>query len=121
MSELLDLHSIRLAAGLALIALGVLFDVLGCIGLIRMPDVYNRLQAATKCVTMGTCSILLGAALLLGGGMAIKAVVCMLFVLISNPVAAHALGRAAHRSGIRLWDGSVGDEYLDDRNRRKEE
>ena len=44
-----------------LICTGVLFNIFGCIGLIRLPDVYNRLQSATKCVTLGCCSILLGA------------------------------------------------------------
>ncbi len=42
------------------ISIGVLFNLFGCIGLIRLPDVYNRLQSATKCVTLGTCSILVG-------------------------------------------------------------
>ena len=43
-----------------LLSIGVLFNLFGCIGLLRLPDVYNRLQSATKCVTLGTCSILLG-------------------------------------------------------------
>jgi multicomponent Na+:H+ antiporter subunit G len=107
--------------GLVFIAVGVSFDLLGCVGLIRLPDIYNRLQASTKCVTLGTCSVLLGAALLAGGAVAAKAFLCMAFVLIACPTAAHALGRAAHRSGIRLWEGSVGDAYLEDRSRRKED
>jgi monovalent cation/proton antiporter MnhG/PhaG subunit len=37
-----------------------MFNLFGCVGLMRLPDVYNRLQSATKCVTLGTCSILLG-------------------------------------------------------------
>ena len=45
--------------GLILLIIGVSFDVVGCIGLVRLPDIYNRLQAATKCVTLGTCMILL--------------------------------------------------------------
>jgi len=112
---------VRAFLGTALIVIGVLFDILGCIGLVRLPDVYNRLQAATKCVTLGTCSVLLGTALILGGGMAVKALLCAVFVLIASPTAAHAVARAAHRSGIRLWEGSVGDAYLEDRSRRGEE
>ena len=49
-----------------LISIGVLFNLFGCIGLIRLPDVYNRLQSATKCVTLGTCSILAGVAVHFG-------------------------------------------------------
>ena len=123
MSELLSylLEHPRGFFGMAFIGVGVAFDLLGCIGLIRLPDIYNRLQASTKCVTLGTCSVLLGAMLLAGGAVAAKAFLCMVFVLVACPTAAHALARAAHRSGIRLWEGSVGDAYLEDRNRRGEE
>ena len=48
------------AAPYILIALGVFFDLVGALGLLRLPDVYNRLQAATKCVTLGTLFILIG-------------------------------------------------------------
>ena len=46
--------------GRALIVTGLLFDFFGCLGLIRFPDVYTRLQASAKCVTLGTCGILFG-------------------------------------------------------------
>ncbi|MBA7558896.1 Na(+)/H(+) antiporter subunit G [subsurface metagenome] len=100
--------------GTILVAIGVLFDLFGCIGLIRLPDIYNRLQAATKCVTLGTCMILLGVLFFEGFGSAgIKAVLCAVFILLTSPVAAHALSRAAHRSGIKLWEGSVVDKYAE--------
>ena len=47
---------------IVIISVGVLFDLLGCVGLLRLPDVYTRLQASTKCVTLGTCLILIGIA-----------------------------------------------------------
>jgi len=102
--------------GLFFIALGLAFDVFGCIGLVRLPDVYNRLQAATKCVTLGTCSILFGAFLIVGtssGGM--KMLLCIVFIILTSPVAAHAIARGAHRSGIKLWEGSVVDKYKEDK------
>ena len=46
--------------GIIFIVVGLAFDFFGCLGLVRLPDVYNRLQAATKCVTLGTCSIMFG-------------------------------------------------------------
>ena len=46
--------------GMVVALIGIVFNLLGCIGLIRLPDVYNRLQAATKCVTLGTCLLLTG-------------------------------------------------------------
>ena len=101
--------------GLALIVLGVLFDVSGCIGLVRLPDVYNRIQASTKCVVLGTTLILVGSLVMLDTLSAtIKGVICILFILITSAVAAHALSRAAHRSGVDLWDQSAVDEYAED-------
>ena len=101
--------------GLTLISIGVLFDVFGCIGLVRLPDVYNRLQAATKCVTVGTCFILVGSLVWLGSVTGtIKGVICIAFILITSPTAAHALGRAAHRSGVELCEQSVVDKYAKD-------
>jgi len=52
--------------GYFLIIIGILFDIFGCIGLIRFPDVYNRLQASTKCVTLGTILLLVGVAVVSG-------------------------------------------------------
>jgi multicomponent Na+:H+ antiporter subunit G len=100
---------------LIFIIIGILFDLFGCIGLIRLPDVYNRLQASTKCVTLGTCGILFGVFLKFGFSAAgVKALVCIIFLLLTSPVAAHALARGAHRSGVKLWEKSVCDKYKED-------
>ena len=100
--------------GFVLIAVGILFDLFGCIGLVRLPDVYNRLQASTKCVTLGTCMILIGVLFIMGIGSAgIRALLCVVFILFTSPVAAHALARAAHRSGVKLWEKSVVDKYAE--------
>jgi multicomponent Na+:H+ antiporter subunit G len=102
--------------GLIFIIVGLAFDLFGCLGLVRLPDVYNRLQAATKCVTMGTCSILFGSFLIVGFTAAgMKALLCIVFLMLTAPVAAHAIARGAHRSGIPLCPGSVVDRYAEDR------
>jgi len=104
--------------GLIFIIIGLAFDVFGCLGLVRLPDVYNRLQAATKCVTMGTCSILFGTFLTVGFTSAgMKALLCIVFLVLTTPVAAHAIARGAHRSGVTLWRRSVVDQYAEDRER----
>jgi len=104
------------AIGYTFIILGLVFDIFGCIGLIRLPDVYNRLQATTKCVTLGTCSILIGVAVLKGFcPTSIKAGLTIVFLFLTSPVAAHALARGAHKSGVRLWDKSVCDKYEEDK------
>ena len=107
------------SVGVFLIAVGVAFDLLGTLGLVRLPDVYNRLQAATKCVTFGTCCILVGAAVAgPTSAFAVKAVLCAVFVLLTSPVGAHALARGSHRSGLKLWHGSVVDRYAEDQEGR---
>mgnify|MGYP001815849516 CR=1 FL=1 len=98
--------------GLVLIGLGVLFDLLGCIGMVRFPDVYNRLQAGTKCVTLGVVLILMGTVIMASDHPTrAKAILCIVFILITSPTAAHALARAARISGIRLWENSVTDQF----------
>ncbi len=101
---------------LIVMAIGLLFDLVGCIGLVRLPDVYNRLQAGTKCVTLGTFLILIGVVIEFGfGSMGWKAVVCLWFVAMTSPTAAHAIARASHRAGFALWKDSVVDRYQEDR------
>jgi multicomponent Na+:H+ antiporter subunit G len=102
--------------GLGFIIVGLAFDLFGCLGLVRLPDVYNRLQAATKCVTLGTCSILFGTFLIVGftpAGM--KSLLCIIFIMLTSPVATHAIARGAHRAGVKLWDESIIDKYAEDK------
>ncbi|MGD2279436.1 MAG: monovalent cation/H(+) antiporter subunit G [Candidatus Omnitrophota bacterium] len=102
--------------GLIFICVGLAFDFFGCLGLVRLPDVYNRLQAATKSVTLGTCSILFGTFLVMGFSAAgFKSLLCILFLLLTTPVAAHAVARGAHRAGVNLWEKSVIDKYKEDK------
>ena len=99
---------------LIFIIIGVLFNLLGCIGIIRLPDVYNRLQAATKCVTLGTCSILIGCLFHFGfsdGG--IKALIAIPILFFASTVAAHALIRGTYHFGVKLSDKTVKDDYKD--------
>jgi len=104
------------AIPLGIVTLGILFNLFGCIGLVRLPDVYNRLQAATKCVTLGTCLILLGIAFMVDSvPAAIKAAICIIFILITSPTAAHALARGSHTAGVKLWEKSVIDRYKEDK------
>ena len=101
--------------GYILITIGILFNIFGCIGLVRLPDVYNRLQASTKCVTLGTVLLLVGFAVVQGwSSISAKAIICAVFVLITSPTAAHAIAKGAHSAGVKLWQGSVADKYAED-------
>ena len=98
--------------GHILIIIGIFFDVFGCIGLVRFPDVYNRLQASTKCVTLGTIMLLFGVALINGiSALSAKAMICAIFILVTSPTAAHAIAKGAYASGVKLWKNSVVDKY----------
>jgi multicomponent Na+:H+ antiporter subunit G len=102
--------------GYIIIGIGVLFNLLGAIGLVRMPDVYNRLQAATKSVTLGTLGIMIGILFLKGfTPMGIKAIICGAFLLLTAPVSAHALARGSLRFGAKMWKGTVKDAYGNDK------
>ena len=105
--------------GIIFIVVGLIFDFFGCLGLVRLPDLYNRLQAATKCVTLGTCSIMFGTFLIVGiSATGIKALLCIVFVILTAPVPAHVLARGAHISRVKLCDESVVDKYEEDKELR---
>ena len=106
--------------GYILIFVGLFFDICGCIGLVRFPDVYNRLQASTKCVTLGTIFLLAGIALISGVGPIVgKAIICGVFILLTSPTGAHAIAKGAYASGVRLWDKSVVDKYAKENDQKE--
>jgi multicomponent Na+:H+ antiporter subunit G len=96
-------------AGAVVIGFGAVFLFLGALGILRLPDVYNRLQAGTKCTTLGAfCAIV-------GVGIAqpewiFKALIVAVFILLTNPISAHALARASYKSAVRPYDGTVVDK-----------
>ena len=101
---------------LALAAVGLAFSLSGAVGILRMPDVYTRLQCSSKNVTMGTLPLLL--AVVVDKGLVStygsRALLVAALVLVINPVAAHALTRAAYRTGVPMWSGSVVDQARPD-------
>lgn len=92
------------------IGIGLFFNFVGAFGLHRFPDVYTRLHAATKCTTFGSI-FLIGAVIVQSAGiwalqgdssqsiMCIHAVLALVALLVTNATGAHAMARAAHRSG----------------------
>jgi len=101
---------INVIIGMALVTIGFAFQILGALGLIRLPDVYNRLQAATKSITMGAISIAIGVGIM-DTSLLAKSILVAVFLLITNPISSHAIARSAYRSKVPLWKGSVVDEY----------
>lgn len=106
--------------GYLFMTVGVMFNLFGCIGLHRLPDVYTRLQAAAKSATLGTCSMLFGVLLFNGfGPTGMKAILAMIFILLTAPTAAQALSKAAYKSGIRSWKKSGPEESKEEREIRE--
>ncbi|CQR55090.1 monovalent cation/proton antiporter, MnhG/PhaG subunit [Paenibacillus riograndensis SBR5] len=96
-----------------LVLLGALICGLSAFGLVRLPDVYLRSHAATKSATLGVLCVLTGAFLFFYfyiEVVSIKLLIAIVFVFITSPVAGHLNGRAAYRSGVPLWKGSVQDD-----------
>jgi multicomponent Na+:H+ antiporter subunit G len=102
--------------GLLLVA-GAAFLLLGGLGLVRMPDVFNRIQAGTKATTLGTLLTLAGFAWL-RPDCALKLLLIGLFILFTNPLSSQVLARAAHRSGSAMAEGTVVDKLAEDRGGR---
>lgn len=96
----------------ACLVAGGLFALFAAIGLVRMPDVFIRMHAATKAGTLGVGLIMAAVATHFGeAGVLIRAVAGIAFLIITAPVAAHLIGRAAYREGVPLWRGTVLDEW----------
>ena len=94
-----------------LILLGGAFVFVSALGLLRMPDLYMRMHAATKAGTLGAGLMLGALAVFFGGlGVVVEALAVIIFLLLTAPVAAHVLGRASYASGVGLWEETRFDE-----------
>lgn len=79
-----------------LILIGSAFLFLGALGILRMPDVYNRIQAGTKATTLGAMSLIMGVGFLEPAWM-LKSIIIVVFIAFSNPISSHALARAMYK------------------------
>ena len=94
-----------------LILTGSVFTFLAAMGILRFPDLFCRMQAATKGSAFGvTCLLLAVAEHFAELGIAARALVTIFFVDFTAPVAAHLIGRAAYFVGVPLWSGTITDE-----------
>jgi multicomponent Na+:H+ antiporter subunit G len=97
---------------------GATFALLASVGVLRMPDLFTRMQAASKASTLGLACLLIGTAIQLGDSASVaRAVSIAAFVMLTTPVAAHVVARAAARTGVPLWSGTVLDERREDQER----
>ncbi|MEF8774608.1 MAG: monovalent cation/H(+) antiporter subunit G [Halobacteriales archaeon] len=108
MTELATLELVRYGIATALVAVGAFFLTVGTVGLLRLPDVYNRMHATTKAATLGAASTLLAGFVVFGpGGDGLTSLVGVLFLFLTAPTGAHLISRAAHRMGVPFHGGDA--------------
>ena len=97
-------------AGLLILA-GAAFAAVAALGMLRLPDLYTRMHAASKAGSVGSGMMLLALALVSHSGPeALRAIAAIAFFLLTAPLSAHLLAKAAYAVGYKLWSGSVLDE-----------
>jgi len=107
---------------MSLFILGAFLMFLAGLGLLRLPDIFLRMSAATKASTLGAGFILLAAALYFDDlGTTSRAIATIFFLLLTGPVAAHRIARAAYFDGSPLWDGTVRDDLRGQYDQRTHE
>jgi multicomponent Na+:H+ antiporter subunit G len=95
---------------------GATLVLLASIGIVRMPDLFTRMQAATKASTLGLGCLLAAAGIALADSSAfVRAVSIGAFVMLTSPVSNHVIARAAYLTKVPLWSGTVVDEWEADR------
>ena len=98
-----------------LLVVAALFALTAAIGLVRLPDLYTRMHAASKAGTLGSCVMLIALAIHADDGtVALRALAGVAFFLLTAPISAHLLAKAAHSTGHSLWSGSVRDDLTTD-------
>jgi len=97
-----------------LLLVGAFFMLLAGLGVLRLPDVFMRLQAATKASTLGIACIMLAVAIHFQDiAITTRALLVIAFFFLTAPVGAHMIARAAYAVGVPLWEGSIADERRD--------
>jgi multicomponent Na+:H+ antiporter subunit G len=95
----------------AMMLFGAFFMFVGALGILRLPDLFMRLSATTKASTLGACSLLLSTAVYFKDtGITGRIAAIIAFIVMTAPVAAHMIGRAAYFSNVPLWKGTIVDE-----------
>ena len=92
-------------------AVGAVFCLLAGVGILRMPDIYTRMQASTKAGTLGIASIIIGVGLHFGDTFTgLEAGLVVAFLFLTAPIASHLIARAAYILGVRQWNRHVLDD-----------
>src|SRR5690606_2605413 len=94
-----------------LLLVGGVAMLLAGVGVLRMPDLFTRMQAATKASTLGVGSVMLAVAFHFGElGVTTRSLLIMAFLFLTAPVSAHVIAKAAYSTGVPLWSATIIDE-----------
>ncbi|HVL69981.1 MAG TPA: monovalent cation/H(+) antiporter subunit G [Vicinamibacterales bacterium] len=103
----------------SLLAVGAVFTLLAAVGVMRLPDLFTRMQASTKSATLGVACMMMATLTHFGDlTVSARALLIVAALFLTAPVAAHAIGRAAYLRGVELWDGTMFDELREHREGR---
>jgi multicomponent Na+:H+ antiporter subunit G len=103
------LAPIQTVVATALVVVGSFFLTVGTVGLLRLPDVYNRMHATTKATTLGASSMFLAGFVVFGpGGAGLTSLVGIVFLFLTAPTGAHLISQAAHRMGVDFHGEDAG-------------
>ena len=111
-----ELEAFRTWTVVGLVVVGSFFLTVGTIGLLRLPNVYNRMHATSKPATIGTVAVFLAGFVQFGpGGAGLASLVGILFLFLTVPTGAHMISRAAQRTGVPFlgsvtWPGKSEDD-----------
>ena len=101
------------------LVIGLFFSFVGVLGILRMPDVYGRLQASTCIPTLGNICLMIAGVIYaathsMGASTIVKLVILMLMILCTNPISNHALLKGAYKGGVKSAKELVIDDYKED-------
>jgi len=97
---------------------GLFFMFVGALGVVRLPDAYHRIHAASICVTLGLTAMLIAACFHLGAAsILMKSLITIVFIFVATPIGSHMLAKAAHDTNLPQWDHTLSDELAEDKEK----
>lgn len=95
---------------------GLFFMVVGAMGVVRLPDAYNRIHAASICVTLGLSAMLVAACFHLNAAPILtKSAITIVFIFVATPIGSHMLAKAAHDTNLPQWERTLSDDLAADK------
>lgn len=109
---------IQIIFSILFVSLGILFMLVGSIGILRLPDFYSRTHSVSKSDTLGIIFVILGLVIYEGFTQSsFKLILIVLFIALSNPIGTHALARAAMKKGLSPF---FSDDHIKNKSAKKE-